>query len=567
MKWLWTLFLSLFCLGAAAQNSLSVPEVPLPGPAVSVRGTVVDSLTGKPLDAVHVTLTLQSAQPSIVYGAMSDAQGRFSIPDIPVGEYAAWAEKRGFIFVPERKKSTVWYGSLLLSLKAGERPADLVLPMVMRAIITGRVLDEHGDPLHNAEITAISVNRETGGLGYTNGRGEFRLSVPPGKYYVEGSRWSDSDSTEEPWGAHSESGYLHTYYPGVTRMGGASVVEAFAGRVVNGMEFRLVRAHSFRVSGEITGLPGGDGLLTLWWRLADSDLFSQTGRETGRLDFNTQQAASAGSSIKFYSPPLDSGTYHFYAVCCVDENKADEHKEELRSQIAEVTLSDSDVTGITLTLAPASEITGTISMIGGPVVPPGKKISVILTPEIAPSFFRGLEGKIGANGAFKIGNVLPNRYRFEVGPLLEEAYIRSVELNGSAVRGNLLDFFEGAAGAKLKIVVSAGGARITGQVRKSKNDAPAGGAIVLLFPEHDGLGVDKEECQAATADAGGIYHFQHLAPGRYRFLVRTTYSRDECELAVTAIRQGLTAGSIELKAGKTVKDLRIVDEASDESRW
>jgi hypothetical protein len=206
-------------------------------------------------------------------------------------------------------------------------------------------------------------------------------------------------------------------------------------------------------------------------------------------------------------------------------------------------------------------------MIGGPVVPPGKKISVILTPEIVPSFFRGLEGKIGANGAFKIGNVLPNRYRFEVGPLLEEAYIRSVELNGSAVRGNLLDFFEGAAGAKLKIVVSAGGARITGQVRKSKNDAPAGGAIVLLFPEHDGLGVDKEECQAATADAGGIYHFQHLAPGRYRFLVRTTYSRDECDLAVTAIRQGLTAGSIELKAGKTVKDLRIVDEASDESRW
>jgi hypothetical protein len=558
MKWRRRLFLLWFCVGVAAEASFSGPEPPSRGATVNVRGIVVESTTGNPLDATHVMLTFYGweGQPSVVYGAMSNAQGRFSIPDIPPGDYSILPEKRGFIFVPGRKKNDIRVGSLRLRFKATERPYDLVLPMVARAIIAGRVLDETGDPLINAAVTAESVDRDAEASVYTNGRGEFRLSVPPGKYYVQGSRRSASDAT-------FETGYVPTYYPGALGVRDASVVEAFAGRVRNGVEFRLVRAAAFRVSGEITGIPGGDRPVSLWWRSAER-ITTPTGRESGVLDFTTQQAQAtdAYSSVKFYSPPLDAGTYYFYADCCADN-------EELKSQIAKVTLSDSDMTGVTLSLAPAAEITGAIDITGGPVVSPGQKISVALNSEGPTNSGSRLDAEMGANGSFRINNVFPDRYRLEVGSLLEDAYIRRIEMNGSALHGSLLDFFGGAEGVELKITISPGGSGITGQVRKEKSDAPVSYARVLLFPEHDGPNVDKEECQEKTASASGIYNFQHLRPGRYRFVVRPPSPvRDDCEPAATAMRLGLIAGeSIELKAGeKMVKNVHVDNKVSDESR-
>ena len=557
MKWCWVLLIWLSS-GAGAQASRSGPGPSSSGAMVTVGGTVLDSLTQKPLDAVHVMLTFYAseAEPSIVYGAVSNAHGRFSIPDIPPGEYSILPEKHGFIFVPDRKKNNIRFdGAQRMRFTARERPYDLVLPMVARGIIAGRVLDEHGDPLINATARAESLNRETEASVQTNGRGEFRLSVPPGKYYVEGSRWSDSDMT-------SESGYVPTYYPGATGIEGASPVEAFAGRVLNGVEFSLVRSVSLRVSGEITGLPDGDRSLSLWWKPADRDEIRQTGRESGRLDFNTRPAEATSSSVKFYSLPLDAGTYYFYAVSRADN-------EELQSQVAELTLSDSDVTGVTLSLAPAAEITGTIAITGGPVAPPGQKISVVLKSDGPANFGSRLEGEIDANGSFRITNVSPDRYRLNVEPLLEYSYVRRIEMNGSALHGRLLDFLRGAEGVEFKIDISADGAGITGRVRKRNSDVPVPYARVLLFPEHDDLSVDKDECQDETASDGGIYNFQHLAPGRYRFLVRRpSRLRDDCEQAAAALRQGLIAAeTVELKANKkTVKNARVVDEVSDESR-
>lgn len=554
MKFYRLRFLFLICLGALAQPSHNAA----PGATVSVRGTAVDSRTGKPLSGVHVMLTgdLGSGS-SIVYGAMTDAQGRFAIPDIPAGDYRGSAEKRGFIFVPDRKKSSVtWYGALTLKFKADEHPADLVLPMVERAIIAGRVLDEHGDPMINAGVMALSVDEQTAGASSTNGRGEFRVSVPPGKYRVEGSKYSDSEATG------STRGYVHTYYPSTTQIGGAAVVEAFAGRVVNGVEIRLVRPAAFKVSGEITGLPQGDRSLSLYWTPADSDRIGIEGWESGRLDFHTREARADGaaSSISFSSSPLTAGTYYFYAECCAGGS------EELQSRIALVTLSDSDLQGITLVLVPGAEVTATVALAGGLVAPSDQPVSVALVSEGPPIFTSPLRGERDASGNFTFHNVLPNRYSVGISPLPEDAYM-TVALNNAIVRGGLLDFSGGAAGMKLTITLRGGAARLTGQVRKAKADAPEPRAQVLLFPEHEGYSVDQVECQSAETNENGAYSFKGLVPGHYRILARNRYSRKQCDQAAEAIRRGLIVETVELRPRtKAVKDLRVADEASDEPR-
>ena len=561
MKWRW-LFLTLLCAVFLTMGSTLGQEVPSSRGIVSVSGMVVDAKTGRPLDAVHVMLKYygSNTEPSIIYGAMTNAQGRFSIPNIPDGNYSVLSEKRGFTFVPNNNKGGVSLdGSARVQFKAGERLDDLVLRMVVSAIIAGRVLDEHGDTLMNASVTVMPATRGTGVTGLTNGRGEFRFSVPPGRYYVAASAWSDAETTEDPMGSPARSGYVQTFYPGSPEREGATAVEAFAGRVLNGVELRLVRPPAFQVSGKITGLPEGSRSFSVFWRTADSSAIGKDSTSDGRVDLAPHEAAGDGSGIKFYSAPLHAGTYYFYAV----SHTAD---ADFQSQIVSVTVTDSDQQGIALSLSPGAEITGSIAFTRQPAFPK-QQISVLLYSEGPAGFGIPLEGKMDAKGSFRVSNVFPDRYRLEISPMPENSFVQSIAMNGSLVHGRLLDWYSGAAGVELKVVISGGAARITGEVRKKSTLAPAPGAEVLLFPEHEGLGLDEEECQTVTADSNGTYSYHGLTPGHYRIVARPTYATDECAQAVVAMREGLiVAEKIELRAqGQVMKNIQTIGEANDES--
>lgn len=552
--------LVLFGLNAVAQTAEIGPQAV--SATASVRGSVIDSTTGKPLAGVHVKIAGESEAQA--YGAMTNAEGLFFIPDIPTGEYSIFPEKRGFIFVPNPQKNHLWFGRMVLRLKPGERVDHLVLPMVARTIIAGRVLDQQGDPVSDVSVWARPAvgdpKGETPLVSSTNGRGEFRLSVPPRKYYVLASPFYNPDTTEEPFGSPSQIGYVPTYYPGAMKIEDASILEALAGIEKTGVEIKLARPGAFRVSGEITGISHCDHTLDLSWQPTDWLRMGRDGTVGGSLDFNAEEEQATGtSSVKFYSPRVDSGTYWFYAVCHSAE-------DQFQSHIAEITLSDSDVTGITLALAPASKLTGMIVSTRDPVTPPGAKISLQLVGEGPAHFLETLPADISANGSFRIRNVYPDRYHLKIEPLRENAYVRSVALNGEAVHGSLLDFLGGAEDVELRIVVSGHGAAITGQVQKTKDDASVTNAVVILLPEHDDPNVEKEECQTASTENNGMYSFQHLAPGRYRLIAKTRGLLNlRCEEEGAAVRQGLIAAEVlELKPDeKAVKNLHALDEVGD----
>jgi hypothetical protein len=562
MKRSWLIpFLSvLLSVNAVAQQYGSQLDSS-PKQTVSVHGIVFDSLTRKPLDKVHIMLTQYSSngEPAIIYGAMSDATGHFSVPDIPTGSYSVFAEKRGFIFILDDKKENVRLDRVKLELKPGTPPPELVLRMVVHSILAGRVLDEHGDPMMNASVTAISLNGGPVTSVYTNGRGEFRLSVPPGKYYIVASKWSDSDTTEDPRGARSESGYVHTYYPGVIGTRSASAIEAFAGNVVNGLDLSMIRPQTFRVSGEITAIPQGHGPLALFWIRADRGKKWQQGSDEGRIDFTSEEIhTGSASSIAFYSPPLNPGMYDFYAVCSTNG-------KEFQTQMAEITLADSDVTDLHLELVSGFEIVGSI-VTKGAVFPSGEKISVSLHP-LQTGTREVREGEIDKTGHFKISDVFPDRYYLEVGPLVEDAFVSSIEVNKVAVSTRVLDLSDVREAAKAKIVVSANGGRITGKVRGEKNDVPGPSTEVLLFPERDGISADKEECHSTAVDPAGTYSFRGLAPGHYRLLVNSSLGLDECQEIAAAIQNGIRASDkVEVKSGETtMRDLTVADRSSSAS--
>src|SRR4029079_18654873 len=94
---------------------------------------------------------------------------------------------------------------------------DFALPR--GGVITGRVLDEFGDPVSDVQVAALRPQTVGGSRrlvnmgrpGTTNDIGEFRLfGLPPGDYFVSATFRNQFGPFAE---SDDRSGYAPTYYP------------------------------------------------------------------------------------------------------------------------------------------------------------------------------------------------------------------------------------------------------------------------------------------------------------------------------------------------------------------
>ncbi len=189
---------------AVAQQAPAAQEQP-----GSISGVVVNS-EEKPL--LKATVTLGSAGGTQT--AVTDEKGRFAFPNVKPGACFLRAEKRGYTAGDPVLPGTQ------LKLAAGERQENVVVKLFAVATITGRVVNEKGEPMAEAYVFAmrrdspgsaravpagaarapgaapIPITGPPAGLVHTNDHGEFRLyNLPPGRYYlrvVGGSRYADA---------------------------------------------------------------------------------------------------------------------------------------------------------------------------------------------------------------------------------------------------------------------------------------------------------------------------------------------------------------------------------------
>ena len=99
------------------------------------------------------------------YGAMSDRTGHFSIATIRPGTYLLTPELAGFLYVQAKG------GVPNLTIKPSQHLTGYQLEMTPRAVISGRVVDEAGDPLQSVEVQAVPVTPPTR-FGNTTVRGK-----------------------------------------------------------------------------------------------------------------------------------------------------------------------------------------------------------------------------------------------------------------------------------------------------------------------------------------------------------------------------------------------------------
>jgi hypothetical protein len=243
-------------------TSAQPPQRDQVAPAVGssrIRGRVTAADTGRPLRRAIVRLS----SPGIREGrtTSTDQDGRYEFEQLPAASYNLTASKTGFLQTGY-KQTRPGGPSRPVPLGDRENREGVDFALVPGGVITGRVVDEYGEPASDVFVSAqrqqfVNGGRRPTSVGApssTNDIGEFRIyGLTPGDYYVVASPRSPS----LPFDASSDRiGYAQTYYPSAMDAAAAQRVTVGAGDLVSSIVVALVPTRTARVSGIVLDREG-----------------------------------------------------------------------------------------------------------------------------------------------------------------------------------------------------------------------------------------------------------------------------------------------------------------------
>jgi hypothetical protein len=226
-------------------------------------------------------------------------------------------------------------------------------------------------------------------------------------------------------------------------------------------------------------------------------------------------------------------------------------------------LENSEIANVELVLLPPLELSGSVKMEGEAAGVAAPKRTVRLEPM---GYFMGNLGMTGGavdgSGAFRIGNIVPGKYRVKVEPLAENAYLKALEIDGVAVAKDIADLSQAARGASAKVTLGSNGARISGRALDS-NDEPVQNSMRMIFLARDPDDFLLTGGAPEHAGPDGKYILKGVAPGKYRLFAVDPFQMSgagSAEAGLEMFKKLFERGEeIEVKEGdRMVKDLKGV---------
>ena len=253
--------LSLILLGTGllAQTATSLPA------RATVEGIVTRDPDSTPVKKALIELIAENQAEAGDYTAVTGPDGTFRIEDVVPGRYHLFAERTGLLDTDKQRGRTE---GRMLTITAGQEVKEIHLRLQAAAVVRGRVTDEDGDPLANADVTVFRQtfvgghNRwEQAGAERTNDLGEYRVAnLAAGNIYISVNPPPDFRSLIEAAGAaaHDDKSasttYQTTYYPGTPDRSQASPVQLHAGDDFPA-NFSLTPSPSLSIKGSVMNLP------------------------------------------------------------------------------------------------------------------------------------------------------------------------------------------------------------------------------------------------------------------------------------------------------------------------
>lgn len=440
------------------------------------------------------------------YTASTGEDGSFAMKDIEPGRYRLSVMRNGYVRLEYGARGPGRPGATL-NLNRGQRLTELNFALVKQSVITGRVVDEDGEPVSRASVFASRYAWIQGrkvlrpyGFSQTDDRGVYRIhDLPAGKYLVAASPTTmgyvgiaqSRPALEEP-----EESYTPTYYPGTTDAATAAQVEAGVGTETQGIDIRMIKAPTVRVRGRVVNpfsTRPGRTIVTLLPR--GVQVFSSADRRPAMVDRR--------------------GNFEFRGVTPGAYILSTNYFEGGNRYAAQATLDvgRSPVDGITLTIGPGEVLEGAVKLEGDTPLPGGTDLRIALENRDAPMFGSAM-GEIKDDLSFKVSNVQLGVVQVRLFGLPGGYYLKAARYGQEDVLANGLDLTQGAAG-KLEVTISPAAARVEGVVLDAKQQ-PVQGASVVLAPDLAVPPARGDLFRSATTDQNGQYRLESLPPGKYR---------------------------------------------------
>jgi hypothetical protein len=486
-------------LGVVSGLALAQDQQPSPpSSTASIEGIVTKEPGNQPVKKVVVQVIADDQSGGSNYTATTVADGRFRIDKVAAGHYRLYLEKTGFVEINRRGRRSAGQS---LAIRSGEEVKDLELQMLPAATISGRVLDEDGDPM--ADV-AVFVQRkkpgaklETAGSERTNDLGEYRFhSLFPGQYLLVAMPPPDFHDYER----QHENGprdsnkpdlrYLSTYYPGTFDPAQAATITLRPGDEMP-INFTLVPARTYRVRGMVTGIPVGQKVSV--------DLTSAGNRAILRSN-------EAGDDGQFEVRGVPPGTYQARAIIGTEEQAM-----AARTRIEVVA---ADVEGVRLTPMKSFTVDGQLRFDARPDPAAHYTVNLRSTDATEENGFFLAWNVFNQNanadqyGRVQWKNVRPGTYVVQVYGADRDSYLKSVLLGDGEVDTG----FTIIGPVSLDVIVSARGGLVEGLV--TDHDQQVADATIVFVPEEKYRKI-RAHFATVTSDQHGHFTVRGLAPGIY----------------------------------------------------
>lgn len=494
-----------------------VKPVPTPQPPSTkigtIKGRVVAAESDLGLSKATITLLSQGGERGEPRIVKTDENGRYEVSGVKPGRYSVRASRSGYVMQLYGQKSPDAFSGTtgtLLHLREDETLSGIDFRLLRGGAIEGRVVDSSGEPLARSRVQLSRYRTYEGkprlvSAGFrsrteTDDRGHFRLfEIPPGSYYLSATRDSfipaaEGDRTATP----------ATFYPSALDPQEATRIEVGPGAEIQGLELVLLEVQGFDISGRVVAPQEKlDRDVDLWARRFGSD---------GNLSFFGANA-SVDSTGRFKLRNVIPGKYLITARS--DDFSPTAVASGILSGRAEVEVTDSDVSGVAITIGRGGEITGKINLPeNSPSVDP-KSIYVRVSADGNPEgSYPGQMGEVGRDWRFHLKGISEGSIRFQIDLPSGPHYVESIRVDAKEVADQTFEIHHNDQ-LQAVVTVSAKGAELNGTVKTENPEIGAEGVTVLALAERAELRRSSRFSRTIQTDQNGRFALLGLAPGEY----------------------------------------------------
>jgi hypothetical protein len=502
------LFSLFFATVASAQTASGNPAViRRKTDECTISGMVVKLAGSEPLKTA--TVQLQSLQDlAHTISVMTDMGGRFALKGIDPGRYRLKVSHTGFVTQEYGQKTPNDPGAEI-RLSPGQNLRDLLFRLIPWGVIAGRVLDEEGEPLPWAQVSALREVYSGGKrklssevLVPTNDLGEYRLfGLKPGRYFVSakykpGLHIVGRGEVREDDSDDSRPEFMPIYYPNSPDPAKASTITLNAGEELNAVEILLRPVTTYRVRGRVYNMVAG--------RRSNAGVIVQLEQRNSNVAWGSpdRQLNVESSYGSFEIAGVLPGSYTLSAFWFEDGGRYQARQS--------IDVGNASVEGVNLTIAPGISVPGRIVWEGKPSLD-RDELLVSITPADSRVSFNAPARVVGSS--FVLKDVFDGSYRLGVIGQSKDCYVKFIRYGSSDALESGFTVFRGTQ-SSLDVTISSRGARVQGAVT-DKDNLPVTGVWVVLVPDEAHRDQSRLYQKTAT-DQYGHYLLRGIAPGDYK---------------------------------------------------